>query len=108
MNGNVVARESVPADGKIHELEFSIQVEQSGWIALRQFPQLHTNPVDVIVGGRPIRASRDSARWCAETIRLLWKNRHTRISESERDEAQATYQKAIATYDRIARESQSR
>ena len=32
------------------------------------------------VDGQPIRASRDSARWCEETIHLLWKNRERVIA----------------------------
>ena len=103
--GHVVAGQQVPADGKIHELQFTVKVDRSNWIALRQFPQLHTNPVNVIIANRPIRVSRQSALWCAETIKLLWKNRHTRIAEHERDNARATYQKAIATYQRLAKES---
>ncbi|HAW29673.1 MAG TPA: hypothetical protein DCY03_16380, partial [Planctomycetaceae bacterium] len=64
VNGNVVGQQTVPADGKIHSLQFDVPVEKSSWIALRQFPQLHTNPVNVIVADQPIRASRESALWC--------------------------------------------
>ncbi len=105
VNGQVVAKQEVPADGEVHDLAFDIPIERSSWIALRQFPQLHTNPVDVIVGQRPIRASRSSALWCAETIKLLWKNRHRQIAAHERDAAYETYQRAIKTYERIADES---
>ncbi|MCA9014793.1 MAG: CehA/McbA family metallohydrolase, partial [Planctomycetaceae bacterium] len=97
-NGQVVAKKKVPADGKLHQLSFTIPVERSSWIALRQFPQLHTNPVNVIVDQRPIRASRESALWCAETIRLLWKNRNKIIAAQERIAAEQTYQRAIRTY----------
>ena len=55
MNGRVVAQHSVPADGEIHDLRFTVPVVHSSWIALRQFPQLHTNPVNVIVGSKPIQ-----------------------------------------------------
>ncbi|WP_417387340.1 CehA/McbA family metallohydrolase [Gimesia sp.] len=98
VNGEVVAKQAVPADGKIHSLQFDVPVETSSWIALRQFPQLHTNPVNVIIAKQPIRASRDSALWCAETIKLLWKNRHLKIAESERQAAEQVYQRAIQTY----------
>ncbi|MBM81424.1 MAG: hypothetical protein CMJ78_12655 [Planctomycetaceae bacterium] len=106
MNGEVVARMAVEADGKPHRFQMEIPVEKSSWIALRQFPQLHTNPVIVKVDNKPIRASRKSARWCAETIKLLWKNRHMKIAESERDAALASYQKAIKKYEQIAEESE--
>jgi hypothetical protein len=67
-------------------------------VALRHFPQLHTNPVNVIVDERPIRASRASAQWCLDVIDLLWKNRERRISAAEREEARAAYDRAIAKY----------
>ena len=104
-NGKVVAKENVEADGSIHDLQFKLSVDRSSWVALRQFPQLHTNPVNVLVADKPIRASRNSARWCTETIKLLWTNRQRFISELERPHARAAYDRAIATYERVAAES---
>ena len=102
VNGRAVASRKVPANGKIHDLKFQIPITQSSWVALRQFPQLHTNPVNVSVAGKPIRASRDSAHWCEEVIELLWKNRERVIAEHERDEARRTFKKAKAAYRAIA------
>jgi hypothetical protein len=104
VNGSAVASRTVPADGAMHELSFDVPIERSSWIALRQFPQLHTNPVNVLVGGRPIRTSAESARWCVETIELLWQNRQQRIAPAEREEARRTFDRAIAVYRRIAEE----
>jgi len=98
LNGEVVAKQEVSADGSLHDLSFEVEVQRSSWIALRQFPQLHTNPVDVLVGGKPIRASRSSALWCAESIELLWDNRSRFIAESERPAARAAYDRAVALY----------
>jgi hypothetical protein len=105
-SGIVIAKQTVPADGQIHELEFNVPVERSGWIALRQFPQLHTNPVDVLVGGKPIRASRLSARYCRAAVDLLWNNRHRFIAEAERPAARAAYDRAIAMYQVREQESE--
>jgi len=99
-----VASQKVPADGQAHALTFQIPVEQSSWIALRQFPQLHTNPVEVQVAGRPIRASRQSALWCVESIRLLWKNRRRFIRDDEQSAAREAYERSIATFLQRARE----
>ena len=106
MNGQVLASEQILADGESHTLEFQINVDQSSWIALRQFPQLHTNPVNVIVADQPIRASADSARWCAESVELLWERRNHLIAEDEHVAAQEAYQRAIETYRRIEAASQ--
>ena len=75
VNGQAVATKEVPADDKEHDLTFTVPVERSSWIALRHFPQMHTNPVSVLVGGEPIRASRKSAQWCLGTIEQLWRER---------------------------------
>ena len=105
VNGRAVASRKVPADGKTHDLKFQIPIAHSSWVALRHFPQLHTNPVNVLVADKPIRASRESARWCEEVIKLLWRNRERVIAESERDEARRTFEKAKAAYRTIAESS---
>ena len=105
VNGMAVASKSVPADGKIHSVDFEVPIERSSWVALRHFPQLHTNPVDVLVGGQPIRASRSSARWCLEAVHQLWDARFKYISEAERPAARAAYDRAIKKYEQIASES---
>jgi hypothetical protein len=104
VNGRVAATQTVPADGQVHALSFRVPVTRSSWIALRQFPQLHTNPVEVHIAGQPIRASRQSALWCAEVIEVLWKNRESRISKEEREAASVVYRRAIERYRRIAAE----
>lgn len=103
--GNVVAHQTVPADGRIHKLQFEVPVSASTWLALRQFPQLHSNPVSVIVADQPIRASRASALWCAEAVRILWKNRSRFIHESERPAAQTAYERSLQRYLQIAAEA---
>jgi hypothetical protein len=105
INGRPVASRGVPADGAEHDLEFRVRVDRSSWVALRQFPQLHTNPVNVFVGGKPIRASRESARWCEEVIRQLWRVRRGNISAAERGEAEKTFEAAIQIYRQRAAEA---
>lgn len=104
VNGYPVASQQVPADDKEHDLTWTIPIERSSWFALRQYPQLHTNPVNVIVDGAPIRASRKSALWCIGTIEQLWRVRQNVIAENERAEAEKTFQWAIERYRKIAAE----
>jgi hypothetical protein len=108
INGQVAASQKVPADGKLHDLKFEILVERSSWVAVRQFPQLHTNPVNVIVQQQPIRASRGSALWCAESVRLLWKNRSRFIAESERPVARKAYERSLEQFLMRARDAVDR
>ena len=107
VNGRVKASRDVPADGKEHAIEFAVAVERSSWIAVRQFPELHTNPVNVIVAGRPIRASRESALWAIACIDQLWRVRARRIASAERSDAERAYEEARAVYRQIAAESPS-
>lgn len=105
VNGKVAAAKDVPADDKAHDISFDVPVRASSWVALRQFPQMHTNPVPVLVGGKPIRASRESAKWCVGVIEQLWRVRGPGIAAAERAEAEATFQKAIGMYRTIADEA---
>ena len=105
VNGRVVGSREVPADGREHAVELMVPIDRSSWVAIRQFPQLHTNPVRVVVGGKPIRASRESALWAIACIDQLWRVRSARISPSERADAEKAYEEARAIYRRIAEES---
>jgi hypothetical protein len=109
VNGQVVAAKEVPADDMVHDVNFTVPVAKSSWVAIRHFPQMHTNPVTVLVGGKPIRASRASAKWCIGTIEQLWDVRGKagpgpRISDAERPDAEKTFQQAIDIYRTIADE----
>ena len=105
VNGSPVASREVPADGREHQLEFPVAIERSSWIALRQFPQLHTNPVTIVVDGKPVRASRRSAEWALAAVDQLWRVRSRRIAVAERADAERAYDEARAIYRRIAAES---
>jgi hypothetical protein len=104
VNGKVVASKEVPADDQEHDLSFNVKIDKSSWVALRQFPQLHTNPVNVIVAEKPIRASKQSALWCLDCIEQLWRVRSKAIAEHERTEAHQTFQKCVGIYRKIADE----
>lgn len=105
VNGRAVTGGEVAADGAKHILEFTVPIERSSWVAIRQFPQLHTNPVNVIIGGQPIRASRESAQWAIGCIDQLWRVRGSRIAAAERGEAEQAYEAARVYYRRVADEA---
>ena len=106
VNGSPVAAKDVPADNKPHDIEFSVPLAKSSWVAIRQAPAMHTNPVAVLVDGKPIRASRKSAEWCIGVIEQLWRVRQGNIAAGERKEAKETFDKAIEIYKKIAEESE--
>src|SRR5262249_1772706 len=95
VNGKAVASRMVAADDECHDLEFDAAIERSSWVALRHFPQLHTNPVEVLVSGRPVMVSRRSALWCLAALEQLWKTRERSIAVRERDAARLAFDQAV-------------
>jgi hypothetical protein len=107
VNGRAVERREIEADGSVQELTFDYKPEHSCWVALRMFPSAHTNPVFVEVDGKPIRASKRSARWCAEAVDVCWQAKMPGIREEERAAAAEAYEHARQAYRRILKESSS-
>ena len=105
VNGHAVATRNVTADGTVQNVSFDISIGRSSWVALRILPSSHTNPVFVMVGGRPVRASRRSAEWCLKAVDQCWSQKAAQISESERGAAREAYEQARREYRRIIAES---
>ena len=109
VNGLVAGTKEVPADNQEHDIAWDLKLDRSSWVAIRQFPQMHTNPVTVIVGGKPIRASRRSALWCIGMIEQLWRVRGTgprpATASGELYEATKSFDRVLEQYRKIAAES---
>ncbi|MBM3955418.1 MAG: hypothetical protein FJ309_12505 [Planctomycetes bacterium] len=104
-NGFLVARAEIRADGSEQPLSFRHRVGRSSWVAVRSFPGAHANPLFVLVGGKPIRASVDSARWCVAAVEQCWKTKQRSYRAEELDAARAAYDVARQAYGRIEREA---
>ena len=107
VNGEPVAKKTIPADGQVRDLEFAVPISRSSWIALRILPSSHTNPIFVVVDGKPIRASRASAEWCLNAVNQCWTQKAPRIRDSERVEALRAYDHARDVYKRLLAETPS-
>ena len=105
VNGRPAARSEVEADGALREVRFEVPIERSSWVALRIYPSSHTNPVFVTVGGKPIRASKSSARWCLAGIDRCWEEKSPSLAEPDFREAQEAYDFARAAYRKILEEA---
>jgi hypothetical protein len=82
-----------------------VPIKASSWVCLRVFPSSHTNPVFVLVGDKPIRASKKSAEWCLKGVDQCWKMKQKAIRPRERGEAEKAYDEARKIYRAIAKES---
>ncbi|APW60247.1 hypothetical protein BSF38_01714 [Paludisphaera borealis] len=105
VNGLPVARREIEADGTIQPLEFDVPIKASSWVAFRILLSSHTNPVFVVVGDKPIRASRKSAEWCLKSVDQCWSQKEPAIRASEKDDARKAYDVARAAYRKIIDES---
>ena len=105
VNGQAVEKKLVEADGRIEDVEFEYQPDQSSWIAIRVFPAAHTNPIFVEVDGAPIRASKRSAEWCLDAVDRCWESKSPLIRKSELNSAREAYDHARAAYRRIVEEA---
>jgi hypothetical protein len=105
VNGVPAGRTSVPADGALHDIALDVPLSRSSWVALRCLGSSHTNPIFVVIGGRPIRASKRSADWCLRAVDQCWSQKVGRMAPVDREVASSAYEVARVRYRRILSES---
>jgi hypothetical protein len=105
MNGKAIARKNILADGSLQDVTFNVPIERSSWVAVRILGSSHSNPVFVLVAGKPIRASRASANWCLAAVNQCWTQKASKISQRELPDARAAYDHARAVYAKLLAES---
>jgi hypothetical protein len=104
MNGKPVARKNIVADGSIQDISFDASLERSSWLAVRILGSSHTNPIFVLVDGKPIRASLQSAQWCLAAVNQCWTQKAPKISKAELPDAQVAYDHAREVYTKLIAE----
>jgi hypothetical protein len=102
VNGGAVARTNIVADGRLQDVHFEVVIARSSWVALRILPSSHTNPIFVLVEGKPVRASKRSAEWCLKCVDQCWSAKEKFVQKSkiekELEEAKAAYEHARRVY----------
>jgi hypothetical protein len=106
VNGQSVQKQAIVADGTMRDLSFEVPLERSSWVALRIYPSSHTNPVFVLVDGKPVRASRRSIDWCLKSVDQCWSQKAPTIAPAEMQDAQTAYEHARVTYRRRLAEAE--
>jgi hypothetical protein len=105
VNGYPVATNNLIADGAIRDLSFELPIDRSSWVALRILPSSHTNPIWILIGDQPVRASRRSAQWCLAGVDKCWTEKKKFIAPAEMPDAEAAYEHARQTYRRLLAET---
>ncbi|HIN15790.1 MAG TPA: hypothetical protein EYM69_09220 [Dehalococcoidia bacterium] len=104
VNGFPVDSRPFRTDGSMQEVAFETELEHSSWVAVRVFPHAHTNPIYVVIGGKPVRGSVDSARWCLAGVEQCWKSKQKFYAATEQDDARAAYDHARMVYRQLISE----
>jgi hypothetical protein len=100
-NGRCIAKQPLVADGTLQTLTFPVEVEESGWMALRVLPSSHTNPIFISIGGKRMRSSRQSAAWCLEAVNQCWTQKVLQIAGPEIPAATQAFEHARETYKKL-------
>jgi hypothetical protein len=106
VNGKAVAQKEISADGKLRDVSFDVDVPHSSWVALRILPSSHTNPIFVLVDGKPIRASRKSIEWCLKGVDNCWTQKERFLKGDEVEQGRQAYDHARKTYARLLAEAE--
>ncbi len=97
VNGVSVGRKEIVADGAIRDIAFDVPIERSSWVALRILPSSHTNPIFILVDGKPIR-SKKSIEWCLKGVDQCWSKKEQFIRPAEIEDAKQAYAHARTIY----------
>jgi hypothetical protein len=105
VNGYPVAKQEIAGDGSIRDVTFTADIAKSSWVAVRSFPSAHTNPIFVMVGGKPIRVSKSDAEWCLRGVDQCWSQKKRTYAAQEMADAEAAYEHARKVYRKILNET---
>ncbi len=98
VNGIAVARTNIVADGGLREIGFDAKIERSSWVALRIPASSHSNPIWVLVDGKPLTPDRRSTEWCLKGVEQCWSQKKRFIKAEEMDDATKAYDHARTVY----------
>jgi hypothetical protein len=101
VNGVPVATQSITADGSIKGLSFNVPIATSSWVALRILPSSHTNPMFIVVAGKPVVTSKRSIEWCLKGVDQCWSQKERFIQASEKEDAKLAYAHAREVYSKL-------
>lgn len=97
VNGVAVAKQNIVADGTTRDVSFDVRIDRSAWVALRIRASSHTNPIFVLVAGKPIREKK-SIEWCLAGVDQCWSQKEALIDPKEHADAVACYEHARQVY----------
>ena len=96
VDGLVVARKRIVADGQMRSVHFPWKAQRRSWAALRILPSSHTNVV--WIGPGAYLPSRKSALWCLKAVDRCWHSKKFSYNPREKKQALEAYEHARRVY----------
>ncbi|MBX3253748.1 MAG: CehA/McbA family metallohydrolase [Chitinophagaceae bacterium] len=97
VNGWSIDSKEIEADGAVQQVQFTPEITEGSWVALRIYASSHTNPVYIDMNNKRVSIDR-SIEWCIKSVDRCWEMKHSQIREEERGEAEEAYKEARAWY----------
>ena len=97
INGQKVDAKEIEADGKVQPVQFTPEITEGSWVALRVYASAHTNPVYIDMNGKSVSIDK-SLEWCMKTVDRCWEMKHPQIRVEERGAAEKAYRDAREWY----------
>lgn len=101
VNGEVVDKKVIEANGSIQDITFNTYISKSSWVALRIPSSSHSNPIFIVVNNEPIRVNRKSAEWCLKAVDVCWESKQGNMNKTDREMARKDYKYAKKVYQDI-------
>ena len=108
VNGYPVAKQELKSDGSKTTVKFKHRIRESCWVAMRVFPNAHTNPIYITVKDQSILGPTDSIRWCLAGVEQCWKSKQSVYAVDEQADAEAAYEHARKVYSDLILEAEAR
>ncbi len=106
VNGLPVARQMIAGDGTLTHCVFPApEIKETSWVAVRTFPNAHSNPLKVVIDGKPFKPRKESAMWCLAAVDQCWKSKQGFYAPAEREAAMAAFDHAREYYRRLIAEA---
>jgi len=97
INGQKVDTKEIEADGKVQPVQFTPEITEGSWVALRVYASAHTNPVYIDMNGKSVSIDK-SLEWCIKAVDRCWEMKHPQIRVEERGAAEKAYRDAREWY----------
>ncbi len=98
VNGYKVDEKEIVADGSIQPVQFTPEITEGSWVALRIYASSHTNPVYIDMKGKSVSIDK-SLEWCIKAVDRCWEMKEPQISDQEKPAAQQAYRQAREWYE---------